>query len=218
MNRLLLLSRKATMADNVDRGPAENVRSQSDAVPSDGSLLRKYRHGDQEAARLLYLRYAGRLRALARAKSSPELAGRVDDDDIVQSVFGSFFRGVIRGSYDVPAGEELWSLFLVITLNKIRAKGAHHRAAKRDVRLTTGDQEIEQSPDPLSSDGQAGLLLKMAVDEVLEQLPEQIGEAVRLRMQGYEVAEIARITGRAKRSVERNLQRGGEEIAKRLGK
>src|SRR5438128_859755 len=122
------MSRIATMADNVDRGPAEDVRAQSDAVPSDGSLLRKVRHGDQEAARLLYLRYAGRLRALARAKSSPELAGRVDVDDIVQSAFGSFFRGVFHGSYDVPAGEELWSLFLVITLNKIRATGAHHRA------------------------------------------------------------------------------------------
>ena len=39
-------------------------------------------------------RYARRLEALARSKTSPDLARRVDDEDIVQSVFGSFFRGV----------------------------------------------------------------------------------------------------------------------------
>jgi RNA polymerase sigma-70 factor (ECF subfamily) len=211
-----MLSRIETMAEDADRRPDEEVCPQFDAGPSDGSLLRKLRHGDQEAARVLYLRYAGRLRALARAKSSPELAGRVDDDDIVQSVFGSFFRGVIHGSYDVPAGEELWNLFLVITLNKIRAKGAHHRAAKRDVRLTMGDQAIGESADPLSSDGQASVLLRMAVEEVLEQLPEGQGEVIRLRMEGYEVAEIARITARAKRSVERNLQKGRAELARLL--
>jgi RNA polymerase sigma-70 factor (ECF subfamily) len=144
------------------------------------------------------------------------LAGRVDDDDIVQSVFGSFFRGVIHGSYDVPAGEELWNLFLVITLNKIRAKGAHHRAAKRDVRVTMSGLGFAQSADPLSSDDEASRLLKLAVDEVLEQLPEGQGEAVRLRMEGYEVAEIAQITARAKRSVERNLQEGRVELARLL--
>src|SRR5205823_10618843 len=126
------------------RGPADDARSRNDDGPSDGSLLRNFRHGDQDAARLLYQRYAERLRALARAKSSPDLAGRVDDDDIVQSVFGSFFRGVIHGAYDVPAGEELWNLFLVITVNKVRAKGAHYRAAKRDVRQTSGGEGIDR--------------------------------------------------------------------------
>ena len=90
--------------------PADDARPRPDDETSDGSLLRLYRHGDQDAAKVLYLRYAGRLRALARSRTSTDLAGRVDDDDIVQSVFGSFFRGVIHGAYDVPAGEELWNL------------------------------------------------------------------------------------------------------------
>jgi RNA polymerase sigma-70 factor (ECF subfamily) len=198
------------MADDDSGVPAKGARHRESENPSDGSLVRQVRHGDQQAATQLYQRYAGRLRALARSRSSPDLAGRVDDDDIVQSVFGSFFRGVARGSYDVPAGEELWNLFLVITLNKIRAKGAFHRAAKRSVRLTVGDEEIERSADPLSSDGQAYATLKLAVEEALEQLPERHAEAVRLRMQGFEIADIARHLGRAKRSVERNLQEARE--------
>ena len=183
---------------------------------SDGSLLRLYRRGSQDAARLLYARYAGRLRALARSRTSPDLAGHVDDDDIVQSVFGSFFRGVDHGSYEVPAGEELWNLFLVITLNKIRAKGGYHRAARRDVRRTVGGEAAERSPDPLSNDGQAEALLKIAVGEALDRLPPQQGQAVRLRMEGYEVAEIAAIAGRSKRSVERLLQESRAELARSL--
>lgn len=201
------------MADDVNRGAADEARTRPDDGRSDGTLLRQFRHGDQEAARLLHVRYAGRLRALARARKSPDLAGRVDDDDIVQSVFGSFFRGVIHGSYDAPAGEEIWNLFLVITLNKIRAQGAHHRAKKRDVRQTVGDVGIDQSPDAPSSDNEASALLRMSIEEALGTLPEQYGRAIRLRMEGYEVAEIAEALGRSKRSVERILQ----EARSRLG-
>ena len=41
-----------------------------------------------------------------------------------------------QGDYDVPPGEELWGLLLVIALNKIRTEETFHRAAKRDVRLS----------------------------------------------------------------------------------
>lgn len=201
------------MAGDANRGSADDDHSRIDGGPSDGSLLRNFRHGDQGAARLLYLRYAERLRALARTRCSPDLAGRVDDDDIVQSVFGSFFRRVNNGSYDVPAGEELWALFLVITVNKVRAKGAHHRAAKRDVRQTTGGEVIDQAPDVLASEAQAFAFLKISVDEALERLPREQERAIRLRMEEYEVAEIAQALGRSKRTVERLLQEGRARLA-----
>lgn len=196
------------MADDANRGSADDVRPRQNDGPSDGSLLRNFRRGDQEAAKLLYLRYAERLRALARSRSSPDLARRVDDDDIVQSVFGSFFRGVIHGSYDVPAGEEIWNLFLVITLNKIRAKGAYHRASKRDVRITAGGEAVDHIADELASDQQAYTLLTMSIDEALNGLATQLQQVIRLRMEGYEVAEIAQTLQRSKRSVERLLQDG----------
>ncbi len=204
------------MAENAPRESADDARLRLDNDRSDGSLLRLFRHGDQNAATLLYQRYAGRLLALARAKTSSDLAGRVDDDDIVQSVFGSFFRGVLHGAYDVPADEELWNLFLVITLNKIRAKGAHHRAAKRDVRQTVGGEFIHRDSDLLASEGTAVDLLRMSVEEALEDLPAEQGRAIRLRMEGYEVAEIAAAIGRSKRSVERLLQEGRVRLGKRL--
>ena len=196
------------MADEATRGSVDDARSGDGVVRSDGSLLREFRHGDQEAARLLYLRYAGRLRALARSRSSPDLALRVDADDFVQSVFGSFIRGVIHGSYEVPAGEELWNLLFVITVNKIRAKGAYFHAEKRDVRREVRGDAVEF----LSSDREAGTWLKLSIDDVLQHMPLKYSELIRLRMEGYEVAEIAEMTGRSKRSVERNLQEGRDRL------
>ena len=181
--------------------------------PSDRSLLRRFQRGSEDAATQLYLRYAARLRALALTHCSPDLARRVDVDDIVQSVFGSFFRGASQGYYEVPAGEELWRLFLVIALNKIRAKGAFHRAAKRDVRLTGGSEWLDRADAAAPHDEAAFRHLHLVVEEALERLPPPHRQMVELRIEGYEVAEIARKTGRSKRTVERILQ----EARKQLG-
>ena len=178
--------------------------SPSPADISDRSLLRRFRSGDQEAATQIYLRYAHRLRALAQVQCGKDLGQRLDADDIVQSVFRSFFRVAREGFYYVPAGEELWKLLLVMALNKIRAQGAYHRAAKRDVGQTAGGDHLEAAPT--RHDDEAFAVLQMVVAETLEQLPKVVRTIVELRIEGYEVAEIAAKTGRSKRTVERNLQ------------
>lgn len=179
------------------------------AVPgaTDSSLLRRLRKGNQDAATQLYVRYADRLRLLTRAECSPDLARRVDVDDIVQSVFSSFFRGVGQGYYDVPHGDELWKLFLVIALNKIRAKGAFHRAAKRDVRRTAGSDFLrDHSATTAEGDETAYAFLKMVIDEAVAGLTAPQQQMIRLRIEGHEVADIAAQTQRSKRTIERVLQ------------
>jgi RNA polymerase sigma factor (sigma-70 family) len=178
--------------------------NQSPADVTDRSLLRRFRSGDQDAATQIYLRYAHRLRALAQVQCGKDLGQRLDADDIVQSVFRSFFRVAKEGFYDVPAGEELWKLLLVMALNKIRAQGAYHRAAKRDVRQTAGGDHLEAATP--RRDDEAFAVLQMVVAESLQQLAEVTRTIVELRIEGYEVAEIAEKTGRSKRTIERNLQ------------
>ena len=77
----------------------------SASEPSDGSLLRRLRKGEQDAATRLYLRYARRLHGLATAQTGQDLKSRVDPEDIVQSVFRTFFRRAQEGHYEVPDGE-----------------------------------------------------------------------------------------------------------------
>ena len=176
-------------------------------APSDHSLLRRFRGGSQDAATQLYVRYANRLRALVKARCSSELARRVEPEDIVQSVFRRFFRRVSQGDYDVPAGEELWGLFLVIALNRIRAAESFHRAGKRDVRVTVPDVHPGATLEAATGqDEVAFTVLQMTIEEALAQLAPQQRQMLELRVHGYEVAEIAKQTGRSKRTVERNLQ------------
>ncbi len=210
-----------------DPTPAPLLRLQADALrrpavpreePSDHELLRQFREGNQDAATRIYLRYAHRLRALAQARCCERLAQRVEADDIVQSVFRTFFRRVTRGCYDVPDGEELWKLFLVIALNKIRDERSFHFAAKRDVRLVKGSACLDRLEGTApGKDPGPRLHLKMVIAEALSQLTPVYRRMVELRIDGHEVAEIARVTERSKRTVERTLQEFRAKLSRLLG-
>ncbi len=187
--------------------PLGQALSDPPASVSDGSLVRWLQAGDEDAANRLYSRYVVRLRALARAKLTPDLNGRVDPEDIVQSVFRRFFQAARQGNYDAPAGEDLWDLLLVITLNKVRSERSFQRAAKRDVRRTAQTGTDERLLEAVSErDELAAAMLRLHVQEALERFPDDYRRVVELRMEGHEVAEIARLSGRSKRTVERILQ------------
>jgi RNA polymerase sigma-70 factor (ECF subfamily) len=172
---------------------------------SDGSLLRRYQEGEEAAATALYLRYAARLRALAREYCAPSFGGRFDADDVVQSVFRTFFQGARRRAYTVPPSGELWGLLMVLALNKVRNLVSHHRAGKRAIHHTTALSDIE-SHLALSTDDSAAALLRMVLDEYLAGLPHSNRCIIQLRIEGYSVAEIAERAGRSRRTVERVLQ------------
>lgn len=169
---------------------------------SDRSLLIRLRGGEQDAATQLYFRYAPRLRALVRARCSANLAARLEPDDVVQSVFRRFFRRVVQGGYEVPPGEELWGLLLVIALNRLRSEETAQRAGKRDFHRVSeaASQNLQQLPaDDLAH-------LEVTVEDVLLRLPQSHRQLIELRIQGHDVAEVARLAGRSKRTVERILQ------------
>lgn len=182
------------------------------ASATDGSLLRRLADGQATAADALFRRYADRIRALARARLPTHLTPRADPEDVVQSVFRAFFESAKKGIYQVPDGQTLWHLLGVVTVNKVRALYAHHSAARRDARLT-----VAWGPDTLEPSEPATDLLEVAVRDVLELLPTTERAAVELRLEGYEVAEIAGRLGRSKRAVERSLQKARERLTDLMG-
>jgi RNA polymerase sigma-70 factor (ECF subfamily) len=186
------------------------------AEPSDWELLERFRRGEQFAATALYVRYAPRLLALARSRCSPGLAHRLDSEDIVQSVFRRFFRRAKKGGYEVPEGAELWKLLLVIALNKIRNAEAYHRAGKRDVGTTATTAGLEETL-AAGAGSHDGAHLSLVVSEALERLSPPLREIVQLRLYGYEVREIAEMTDRSLRTVERMLQESRAELTNLLG-
>jgi RNA polymerase sigma-70 factor (ECF subfamily) len=199
----------------VDNSPPEQPKSQPEVelqqemTPdehSDRSLLRLFRDGEQDAATALYVRYASRLIGLTKTQSSPTLASRVDPDDVVQSVFRTFFRRAADGCYDVPPGEELWQLLLVLALNKIRSLATYHRAQKRDAGSTVSAEELGELWQATSNTDETSLrVLEMTLKEVLQELPESHQQMIRLRIEGHTVQAISEQTERSKRSIERVL-------------
>jgi len=182
---------------------------------SDRALLDRLRAGDEEAAAAVYRRYAPRLTALVRARRPSELADRLDAEDLVQSAFGRFFLGAGRGRFDVPEGPgRLWGLLRGITRNTVRATRAHHRAARRDARRTGRADGLGHLPDRVDVPGHA--LRCLARDEVLSRLAPLVRRVVELRAEGHGVGEVARLTGRSRRTVERLLGEARRDLAELL--
>jgi DNA-directed RNA polymerase specialized sigma24 family protein len=185
--------------------------------PSDCALLTRFRRGEEDAATAIYVRYAKRLQLLARSQSGKDLLIRIDPEDVVQSVFRTFFRRASEGHYAIPDGEELWKLFLVIALNKVRELGEFHRAAKRDVGHTTAlDRVDECASRPQASDEQAYGVLRMTINELLVEMSDAQRRMIMMRIEGHGIDEIAQATQRAKRSVERVLQRFRSQLGQAL--
>ena len=113
----------------------------------------------------------------------------------------------------------MWKLLLAMAMNKIRAKGAFHRAARRDVRLTESFDitQSSQATEQAHAD-ESPLYLQLVVREALEQLDERQREMVELRLQGHGIVEIAELTGRSKRTVERILQDVRAKLSDLLGR
>jgi RNA polymerase sigma-70 factor (ECF subfamily) len=155
---------------------------------------------DRRAAEQLFARYADRMRALIASRLRGPVASRISPDDVVQSVFRAFVERGLAWGHAAPDGQELWGLLCTLAMNKLRERIAYHQAARRDVRRTAGG--VEALPEPEA----AAAWLEVEVDDLLGRLRPADREVIRLRMAGYEVTEIADLTARSLRTVERVLQ------------
>src|SRR5262245_23178700 len=107
-----------------------------------GELVGRWQKGDQQAAADLFRRYADRLIALARSRLPTKVKSRLDAEDVVQSVYRSFFAGAKDGRYELLRGGDLWRLLVTITLNKVARQVQRNARDKRAV-----DREQKQDED-----------------------------------------------------------------------
>src|SRR3954452_224173 len=96
-------------------------------------LLERFRDGDDRAADALFSRYFERLTLLARSRLSLRLAGGTDPEDIVLSVYRSFFVGARAGRFTLSRGGDLWRLLASITKHKLLRETRRQRADRRSV-------------------------------------------------------------------------------------
>lgn len=187
----------------VDPGTMSDTQARG-TLATDHSLLRRVRTGEDDAATDLYHRYAKRLWSLANNQLGQKLSRRLEADDVVQSVFRTFFRRVVEGQYDVPAGKEIWGLFLVIALNKVRAAAVRNSAQKRDTARTEALSATHEQVAAPRDDHAA--ILRDVIAEIVSTLSETQQQIITMRIEGFSADEIAKAAERSKRTVERVLQ------------
>ncbi len=182
-------------------------------------LLERFRNGDDRAAEALLSRYFERLTLLARSRLSPRLARRADPEDIVMSVYRSFFVGARSGRFAVRRSGDLWRLLAAITKHKLLRQARHQRADRRsvdiEVPLDQSDvgQIIAPHEEPTPEDAVA---LADELEWVLSRLSVFARRVLELRLQGSLLSEIAHDTGRSERTVRRTLADIREILAERL--
>ncbi len=183
------------------------------ASQSFSDLIVQLRAGDELAAEQIVDRCAHQIFVKARGKLSERLRQRVDPEDIVQSVFKSFFVRHQQGKIELRSWEELWGLLLTITERKCTRAAEHNAAQRRTMarevsptQLAAGSSSNLQpyGRDPTPSEA---AILAETLDQLLLNLDDVEQCALLLRLEGYTVLEISEQLGRSERSVERFLAR-----------
>jgi hypothetical protein len=79
--------------------------------------------------------------ALAQSRLPSDLRPRTDNEDVVQSVYRSFFRRTTRGDLSIERSGDLWRLLARMTINKSIKSVERNRSQKRDTRREVADQQ-----------------------------------------------------------------------------
>ena len=98
-------------------------------------LITKLQAGDESAAVAILERYTGRLIGLARKRLGPGIRSKLDPDDVLQSVYRSFFLRHRKGKFQLKDWDNLWSLLATITLRKCGHRIEWFYADRRDIRI-----------------------------------------------------------------------------------
>jgi RNA polymerase sigma-70 factor (ECF subfamily) len=180
-------------------------------------LMARLKASDDTAAGDLFQRYAARLMGIARLQIAARLRHKVDPEDVVQSVFKSFFLRNER--FQVQNWDSLWGLLTLITVRKcikhIEREQAARRDARREVSLTTKNNEdwplVDRAPLP-----EEGAMLAEVMEELLGGFDPDDRAVLELSLQGHGAIEISARLGRAERTVRRLREQAKSRLQVRL--
>ncbi len=197
--------------------PGQTMTSMS-PIPSTSHGVVHSSSDETESTEAIYLRYAQRLCTLAQRRINRRFQPRFEADDIIQSVFRTFFRRSNDGLFSPMNSGSVWSLLVQITLNKVCKQVEHHQAGKRSVRVeVSGDGDAWQSCLAASEPGPAeAAALTDEIDLVMSQFQGSEPQILELCLQGFPTQEIADKIGCSRWTVRRVLDRVGRLLEQRL--
>lgn len=169
------------------------------------------RYGDSAAANLIWQHYFDRLVRSVRHRLKGQNRAVSDEEDIVLSVFDSFYAAAKQGRFpDLSDRDDLWRLLLRMSARKVIDKRRHDRRQRRggDVKIHSlgGDDEtiievIGDEPSP-----EMVLMMQESVEQFFSHFGVgQLQELAVAKLEGYSNAELAQRFGCSERTIERRL-------------
>lgn len=213
----------AAERDHAGQSPLSLSDSSSDVDADEiTAWIQRVRKGDEEAAQLIWNRYADRVVQVAR-RSIGQASRRVsDEEDVAMLALKSLLAGITAGRFpELDGREQLWRLLMVITTRKAAAIIEHQARQKRGGGHVRGDSAVGVSPetsdagllmgfDRLPSDKPGHDLAALMADEthqLIARLPDATSRRITvMKMEGHTHEEIADRLGCSVRTVERRLK------------
>jgi RNA polymerase sigma-70 factor (ECF subfamily) len=213
---LQLFNREALAMPFAGRDNGSSGRNDVSATPSFAQLVDRLRAGDDDAATRVIRRFGRALIRLARQQLDSRVRQKCDPEDVVQSVYRSFFARCRDGQFDFPAWDGLWGVLSLMTIRKCANRAEHFHAACRDAGREVdlegrpGDPAW-QPPDRQPTPAEATLLTDL-VERLMRDLDQRERHMLSLSLQGYTAQEISPQVGRSERTVERLLGRVHKQL------
>ena len=167
--------------------------------------------GDATATSHLWRHFYDRLVRAVRRRLQGHPRGVSDEEDIVLSVFDSFYAAVQQGRFpDLSDRDDLWRLLLSMSNRKVIDKRRHDLRQRRGggVELISLDGDASTSIEIAGNEPSPEMVVMM--QESMAQFFSQLGvgelqELAVAKLEGYSNAELARRFGCSERTIERRL-------------
>jgi RNA polymerase sigma-70 factor (ECF subfamily) len=185
-------------------------------------LMARLKSGEKDAASKVFHRFAWQLIALARQELDTRLQQKMDPEDVLQSVFRSFFAHQAAGDFDLGSWNSIWGILVVMTLRKCHRKNAYFFAERRDVRRevpfthSADGRRLWEPYDREPTPAEAAALTE-TVHDLLNEFEGRSQQIVTLFLQGYNAPEISSHVGCTERTVYRINERVKELLHYRCG-
>ncbi|MCC9644166.1 RNA polymerase subunit sigma-70 [Rhodopirellula sp. JC740] len=175
--------------------------------------IEQVREGDSIAANQLWQHFHDRLINAVRRRLYGQNRAISDEEDIVLSVFDSFYSAVQKGRFpDLADRDNLWQLLLKMSARKVVDKRRHDQRQRRggNAQPQSLDQRDEDDVllEAIGNEPSPEMVLMM--EESVEQFFSHLGvgqlrDLAGAKLEGYSNAELAERFGCSERTIERRL-------------
>ena len=172
-------------------------------------LLDDARLGFDDAAATIHQEFVDKLIRLANRRINQRFRSKIGPDEVVQSVFASFFRRNRNGEFECDGWDDLRVLLIKITVHKCINKTKTFATAKRDVTLEhfdPGDWSSFFGADDQPTVEELAIFNE-SLDELFDRLSPQLQQIVTYRLRGMSNFEISEMISCSERTVYRSLNR-----------